>query len=245
MRTIAFINQKGGVGKTTSCLSVGAGLAAAGKSVLLVDADPQGHLTKCAGIELDNDDLTLYEVLQGANINEAIKAGDYDVLPADIALSATDVELSSTKGKEYILKKALSEIRKTYDYILIDCPPALNTLTTMSLTATTELIIVVQAQYLAIDGVAQLLDTMRIVKQRLNPQLEICGVLLTFFDTRKNAHKELLESVTAAFPGKVFNTKISQNIKLEEAPSHGKDIFKYAPKCKGALQYAELVNEII
>ena len=245
MRILAFINQKGGVGKTTSCLNVGAGIAAQGYKVLLIDADPQGHLTKSAGIELQDDNLTLYEVLKGADINHAIIPGEYDIVPADIALSAADIELSAVVGKEYLLAENIARINGSYDYILIDCPPALNTLTVMSLTAATEIIIIMQAQYLAMDGVAQLLQTAELVKKRMNPQLRVGGVLLTFYGAHKKAHREILESVCSAFPGKVFDTKISQNIKLEEAPSHGKNIYLYAPKSVGAVQYAELSKEII
>lgn len=249
MHVYALVNQKGGVGKTTTALNVGAGLAEQGKAVLLIDADQSGNLSKSAGIELTDDTPTLYEVLKGtADINKAVQGaqgGKYDVLPADNMLSGADVELATVPGREMLLKEAIAQLTKPYDYVLIDCPPSLNTISLMALTAAGGVIVPVQAHYLALDGIAQLTETIGLVRKRMNPQLEICGVLVTLYDARKLLNKDVLDSLTAAFPGKVYATTISNNIALAEAPSYGKDIFSYKPKSKGADQYKALVNEIL
>ena len=248
MKKIAFINQKGGVGKTTSALNVGAALARDGYKVLLIDIDPQGNLTTSAGlVELAEDEPTVYEVLKGSDINKAVKTkkGAYDILPTDIRLSGADIELSAVAGRDYILKEAIEALNKQYDYILIDCPPSLSVITLMGLTAADGVIIPVQAQYLALKGMAQLLNTINLVKRRMNPGLEITGVLLTMYDNRKNLDREVLENVKKAFPSKVFNTTISNSVTLAEAPAFGKDIYEYKPDSKSAQQYEQLTDEII
>lgn len=246
MQIIAFVNQKGGVGKTTSCLNVGAGLSRKGKRVLLIDMDPQGNLTISTGIRLKDGDPTIHEVLKGnTNINDAIRAGDYDVLPADIMLSGAEIELASVPGRELILKEALEELQEPYEYILIDCPPSLSIITLMALTASNIVIVPVQAHYLALNGIAQLRDTIGIVKKRMNPQLEIGGIIVTQYDSRRLIDKEVMESLMAAFPGKVFETAVSNSVSLVEAPGFGQDIFKYKPNSKPAAQYEAIVDEII
>ena len=245
---LAFVNQKGGVGKTTSCLNIGAALSKAGKRVLLVDADPQSNLTISAGILLKEDEPTVYDVLKGAAITSAIKpkpGAAYDVLPADIMLSGADLELSGVPGREMILKECLATVSGNYDFILIDCPPSLSVITLMALTAATGVIIPVQAHYLALNGVAQLLDTIKLVQKRMNPQLEIDGVIVTLYDARKLLNKEVFESLNEAFPGKVFQTTISSSIALAEAPSAGNDIFQYKPGSKAAKQYETLTGELL
>ena len=177
--------------------------------------------------------------------SQPAQGGKYDVLPADSMLSGADVELATVPGREMLLKEAIAQLSKPYDYVLIDCPPSLNTLSLMALTAANGVIVPVQAQYLALDGMAQLNQTIELVRKRMNPQLEICGVLVTLYDPRKLLNKEVLESLTAAFPGKVYATTISNNIALAEAPSYDKDIFEYKPKSKGAEQYRQLVQEIL
>lgn len=248
-KIIAFVNQKGGVGKTTSCLNIGAALARKGKLVLLIDADPQGNLTTSAGIELTDDNPTLYEVLKGsADVNSAIygnSSGDYGIIPADIILSGVDMELSSIPGRELILREAISRITNNYDYILIDCPPSLSLITYMALTAATGVIIPVQAHYLALNGVEQLYKTIQTVKARLNPQLEVCGVILTMYDPRKILNRDVYESLSRAFPGLIFDTTISSSIALAEAPSAGKDIFSYKSYSKSAEQYDSIAEELI
>lgn len=247
MRVIALVNQKGGVGKTATALSVGAALAREKRRVLIVDSDPQGSLTTSAGVEVENDSATLYEVLKGtATAKEAIvNAGGYDILPTDIRLSGADIELASVAGRDFLLKEAIDELDGGYDYVFIDCPPSLSVITLMGLTAADSVIIPVQATYLSLKGMAQLLDTIQLVKKRLNPKLDILGAVVTMYDYRKNLDKEVLDSIREAFPGKVFKTTISSNVTLAEAPAFGKDIYKYRPYCKGALQYNRLTEEII
>ena len=248
MSIIAFVNQKGGVCKTTSTLNVGAALARAGKSVLLIDADAQGSLTAGAGIELNDGDLTLWEALKGTgDINQAIKqkpGGTYDVLPADLALSGADIELSSVPGRDFLLREALAQLVKPYDFILIDCPPSLGVVTLMALTAANGAIIPLIPHFFSLHGMAQLRDTINIVKRRMNPQLEIIGVLLSMYDGRKILHRDVAEAVESAFPGKLFDTKIKTSIKVAEAPSAGKDVFEYNVN-NVSTQYIDLANEII
>ena len=248
MRIITLLNQKGGTGKTTTCINVGSALSRCGLKCLLVDIDSQGNLSESAGYdELSEGDLTTYEVLNGEDINKAIKSSKngYDVLPTDIRLSAAEIELVSADRRNYLLKDALGKLRKKYDFILIDSPPSLNILTLMALSAATEVIIPVQAQYLPLKGVAQLRDTVELVKKNFNPELEISGILLTFYNDRRNLDNDVLEALEQAFEGKVFKTKISTNTKIAEAPSYGKDVINYSINSKGSVQYRALAAEIL
>ena len=247
MKVLSFINQKGGVGKTTTCLNLGAALSLCGFSVLLVDIDPQGNLSQSAGFDnISDDELTTYEVLKGGDVNAAIRShgGRYDVLPADIRLSAGEVELVSDKKRNTLLRVALGKLSKPYDFVLVDCPPSLSVFTLMALSAADEVIIPVQAQYLPLKGVAQIVDTVELVQQRFNPELTVGGVVLTFFDGRRNLDADVLEALKGYFGKKVYKTTISINTKLAEAPSHGKDVFEYSPTSKGAKQYRELAGEV-
>lgn len=250
MRVITFLNQKGGTGKTTSCINVGAALSLCGLKCLLIDIDPQGDLTQSAGFDnLGDDDLTTYEVLNGEDINQAIRTKtakvDYDVLPTDIRLSAGEIEFVNAERRNYLLKDALAQLDDSYDFVLIDCPPSLNIFTLMALTAAKEVIIPVQAQYLPLKGVAQIRDTVELVRDRFNSDLEIAGVLLTFYHANQNLDRDVLEALEQAFGDKVFKTKISQNSKLAEAPSHGKDVIEYSRNSKGSQQYRSLAEEIL
>ena len=246
----AFINQKGGVSKTTSAVNVGAALAIRGYRVLLIDLDPQGSLSVSTGYGDTTDLYTTYDVLkEKAEIVDAIQhktdaVKPYDVMPTDIRLSGVDLELAAVPARELILKEAVAKIRQSYDYIFIDCPPSLGLLTVMGLTACDSVIIPVQSQYLALNGMSQLLNTVDIVKKRLNPQLEIMGVIITFYDGRQTLDREVLAQVSQAFPDKVFDTKLRKNVKLAEAPTFGKDIFAYDRRSLGAQQYEELAIEI-
>ena len=242
-----FINQKGGVGKTTSCLNVGAALAKKGYKVLLVDTDAQGSLTQSAGVQISDEAPTVLEVLKGAaDINAAIvERGRYCILPADIRLSGADLELNNVIGRERLLQEALAKLNRPFDYILIDCPPTLSLITVMSLAAADKVIIPIQAHYLALNGCAQLLDTIKLVKARINTGLEIGGVIVTMYDSRKNLANEVADNIRAAFPAKVFNNFIPDNVSLAEAPAFGRDIFEYKPDSKGAQQYKALTDEII
>jgi len=248
MKILTFTNQKGGTGKTTSALSVGAGLTRKGYNVLIIDLDPQGNATTAAGITPDEKDPTVYEVLKGAaKTADAIRttAGGYDIVPTDIRQSGADIELASAAGRDFILLEALEDVKDRYDYAIIDSPPSLSVVTLMGLTAADGVVITLKADYLALNGVAQLKDTIDLVRRRLNPRLEVTGVLLTFYDDRKNLDKEIADQAEEGFPGKVFKTRISEAVALAEAPSAGRDIFQYKPRSKSAKQYNEVVDEII
>lgn len=248
MKTLIFTNQKGGTGKTTSALSVGAGLTRKGYKVLIVDLDPQGNATTAAGITPDEKDPTVYEVLKGsAKASDTIRAtaGGYDIIPTDIRQSGADIELASAPGRDFILLEALDEVKDRYDYAIIDSPPNLSVITLMGLTAADGIVITLKADYLALNGVAQLKDTINLVKRRLNPRLEVTGVLLTFYDRRKNLDTAIAAQAEEGFPGKVFRSRISQAVALAEAPAAGRDIFQYKPGSKPAKQYEDVVDEII
>lgn len=246
MEILSFVNQKGGVAKTTSVVNVGAELSNRGFKVLLIDLDPQGNLSTSLGLVPDADDVTTYEVLKGADINKGIKPKhSYELLPVDIRLSRADLELAGVPGRDVLLKEALDGLKKEYDYILIDCAPSLNILTLMALTASSKVIIPVKADYLALNGLAQLKETLELVQKRLNPNLTVGGIILTFYDGRRGLDLAVIDSVRTAFTDKVYKTCIGNNVKLAEAPSYGEDIFNYAPTSKGAAQYKDLVTEML
>ena len=245
-KIIALVNQKGGTGKTTSTINIAAGLTARGKRVLTIDLDPQGSLTASLGIQTHNNPNTVYEALKGQlTASECIIKGNFDIIPSDIRLSGAEIELSSTPGRETILKEVLDPVVINYDYILIDCPPSLTLLTLNGLVAAKEIYIVLQPEFLALLGMSQLIKTIETVKKRLNPSLEVTGIIITMFDSRKILNKEVIENVEAYFPDKIFNTKIRNNVALAEAPAQGLDIFSYRPGSNGAEDYNNLVNEIL
>ena len=247
MKVLSLINQKGGTGKTTTCINLGAALSLSGFSVLLVDIDPQGNLSQSAGFDnIGDHELTTYEVLKGGDINAAIRShgGRYDVLPTDIRLSAGEIELVNNKTRNTLLRGALGKLSKPYDFVLVDCPPSLSIFTPIALSASDEVVIPVQAQYLPLKGVSQIVDTVKLVRERFNPSLQIGGVVLTFFDGRRNLDAEVLDALSGFFGKKVYKTTISVNTKLAEAPSYGKDVFEYSPTSKGAKQYRELAGEV-
>lgn len=243
-KIIAFTNQKGGVGKSTTCFNVGTALSLCGLNVLFIDSDPQGDLSTMSGYkDLTDEDLTLYDVLHGANINKAIKDGNgFSIIVSDETLSRGELDL--VKKSRTALRDALGRLEKHFDYILIDCPPSLNILTLNALTASNEVIIPVQAQYLPLKGVARLKETIEKTRSTLNPDLKIGGVIVTFYNERRNLDQQVKESLESAFGAKVFETAISTSIKIAEAPSHGMSIFEYAPRSKGATQYKALAQEI-
>lgn len=247
MKILAFTNQKGGTGKTTSALNCAAGLSRKGYRVLLVDLDPQGNATTAAGITPDESDPTVYEILKGSSATvDAIRtAGGYDLIPTDIRQSGADIELATAPGRDFILREALEGVRNAYDYIVLDSPPSLGVVTLMGLTAADGVVITLKADYLALNGVAQLMETISLVRKRLNPGLDLTGVLLTFYDRRKNLDQTIEAQAEEGFPGKVFNTKISAGVALAEAPAAGRDIFAYKPTSKAAEQYAALTDEVI
>lgn len=246
MNVISFINQKGGTGKTTTAINVGACLANKGYKVLLIDVDPQGSLTTSTGIETGEN--TLYEVLKGvADVNKVIEVhNNYYVLPTDLRQSGAEMELAKEVGAESLIKlNVINKLQDAYDFLLLDCPPALSLFTVMSLAASTGVIIPLQAQFLPLNGIVQLQDTYRLVKERINPALEVLGYVFTMYDGRKNLDKQVYDRVEAENPGKTFKTTISSNVTLAEAPAYGMDIYEYDAKAKGALQYAALTDEIL
>lgn len=246
----AVTNQKGGVGKTTSVQNIGVYLAINNKSVLLVDADPQANLSSSLGFNTpETRDPSVYDVFTGQNeITEAIKKTsieNLDILTSSIELAGAEVELVSAMSRESILKKALQKVEDKYEYILIDCPPSLGLITINSLVAAKNVIIPVQSEYFALEGLGQLMNTIKLIKNNLNQNLDIGGVILTMFDNRTNLSKDVTKEIKSFFGDKVFNSIIPRNIKLSEAPSHGLSIRDYAPGSTGAVAYESLVGEII
>ena len=246
MPTIALINQKGGVGKTTSTINLGAGLSMMGKSVLLVDLDPQAHLTYGLGIQAHELDYTVYEVLKGEiQADEAVVQRDgLEVLPSSLSLSAAEIELSGMAGREFLLREALAGL-PAHDFVLLDCPPSLGLLTLNALTAAHEVFIPLQTEFLALQGMSKLIDTVNVVKKRLNPDLTISGIIGTQFDARKNLNREVVEKIREYFADKLFETLIHDNVALAEAPSYGQTIFEYRPDCRGAQDYLALSQEAV
>ncbi|ABY46416.1 sporulation initiation inhibitor protein Soj [Bacillus mycoides] len=248
-KIIAIANQKGGVGKTTTSVNLGAGLAQVGKKVLLVDIDAQGNATTGVGIEKSELDQCIYNVLvEDADVQGAIRktaTENLDVLPATIQLAGAEIELVPTISREVRLQRALQPIRDEYEYIIIDCPPSLGLLTINALTAADSVIIPVQCEYYALEGLSQLLNTVRLVQKHLNKNLAIQGVLLTMLDARTNLGIQVIDEVKKYFRDKVYRSIIPRNVRLSEAPSHGKPIMQYDAKSRGAEVYLDLAEEVI
>lgn len=248
-RIIAIANQKGGVGKTTTSVNLSACLAYLGKKVLLVDIDPQGNASSGVGVNKGEVQQCIYDVLiDDVSVKDTIletKVENLYIVPATISLAGAEIELVSTISREVRLKRALQEVQSLYDYIVIDCPPSLGLLTINSLTAADAIIIPVQCEFYALEGLSQLLSTIRLVQKHLNKNLAIDGVLLTMFDARTNLGIQVIEEVKKYFQDKVYKTIIPRNVRLSEAPSHGEPIIIYDPKSRGAEVYLELAKEVI
>lgn len=248
-RILAIINQKGGVGKSTTAVNLSAALGAMGKEVLLVDLDPQGNATSGYGIDKRALDGCVYNVLLGETpVEEVILscvAEGVDVLPSTISLAGAEVELVNEMARENRLKNALGSLRGRYDYILIDCPPSLGLLTINALVAADKLLVPIQCEFYALEGVTKLLDSMKRVKSILNPSLDIFGIVLTMYDSRTNLANQVVNEVRSFFGDEVFETLIPRTVKLSEAPSYGQSILEYAPDNKGALAYNDLAKEVI
>ncbi|EGP4841305.1 TPA: ParA family protein [Enterococcus faecium] len=246
---ISVANQKGGVGKTTTTVNLGACLASLGKKVLLVDMDAQGNATSGVGIRKPDVTRDIYDVLVNElPIDEATLITEHEnlsIVPATLRLAGAEIELTSMMARESRLKGSLAEVSSQYDYILIDCPPSLGHLTINSFTASDSILIPVQCEYYALEGLSQLLNTVRLVQKHFNPELEIEGVLLTMYDARTNLGNEVVEEVRKYFREKVYETIIPRNIRLSEAPSHGKPIIDYDPRSRGAEVYQALAKEVV
>ncbi len=248
-KAIAIFNQKGGVGKTTTAVNFAAGLADMGKRVLLVDNDPQGNLSSGVGINKTELEKTIYQVLiNEIDIQDAIiptRFDNLDIVPGSIELAGAEIELIEFENREYLLKSQLQKIKEQYDYILVDCPPSLGLLTINALVAVDSVIIPIQCEYYALEGVSQLVNTFNLVKKSINPNLYIQGVLLSMFDGRTNLSIQVVEEVKKHFKGLVYATIIPRNIRLAEAPSFGLPVIHYDRKSKGAEAYLELAEEFM
>ena len=243
-KVISISNHKGGVGKTTSAINIGAGLNLLKKKVLLIDLDPQANLTQSLG--LINEPINIYGALRGEYKLQPIEIiKGLDIIPSTLDLSGAEIELSSEPGREYILKELIEPLRASYDFIIIDSPPSLGLLTINSFTASDEILIPLQAQYLALQGLAKLVEVVEKIKGRLNKSLRVGGVFITQYDSRKVLNRDVVETIQAHFKDEVFKTKIRDNIALAEAPSQGLDIFRYSSKSYGAEDYLALSKEVL
>ena len=248
-RIIAIANQKGGVGKTTTSINLSACLAEKGKKVLVIDTDPQGNTTSGFGIDKNNLDNTIYELILGeCTIRDCIirdVTNNVSVLPSNVNLAAAEIELIGIEKKEYILKNEVDYVKDDYDYIMIDCPPSLNMLTINSMTTADSVLVPIQCEYYALEGLSQLIHTINLVKERLNPDLTMEGVVFTMYDSRTNLSMQVVENVKQNLSQKIYNTLIPRNIRLAEAPSYGQPINIYDGKSAGAEAYMQLAEEVI
>lgn len=248
-RIIAIANQKGGVGKTTTAINLSACLAEKGKKVLAVDMDPQGNMTSGLGVDKESVDKTVYDLIIGhAEIEDVVMKSNYDnleIVPTSIDLSAAEIELIGIEDKEYIIRGAIEKVKNNYDFIIIDCPPSLSMLTINAMTTADSVLVPIQCEYYALEGLSQLIHTVELVKSRLNERLEIEGVVFTMYDARTNLSLQVVENVKDNLQQNVYKTIIPRNIRLAEAPSYGMPINQYDPKSAGSDSYMRLAEEVI
>ncbi|MDD6734567.1 MAG: AAA family ATPase [Lachnospiraceae bacterium] len=248
-KIIAITNQKGGVGKTTTAINLSAAMAEKGKKVLVVDIDPQGNTTSGLGIEKNELENTVYELMLGeCSINECLIENVFDnlsIIPTNVNLAAAEIELIDEDHKEYKLKNELDYVKDKFDYIFIDCPPSLSMLTVNAMTASNTVLVPIQCEYYALEGLSQLIHSVNLVKRKLNPDLDMEGVVFTMYDSRTNLSAQVVENVKEVLEHKIFDTLIPRNIRLAEAPSYGMPITQYDPKSSGAESYLKLAEEII
>ena len=248
-RIIAIANQKGGVGKTTTAINLSACLADKGKKVLAVDMDPQGNMTSGLGLDKEFLEKTVYDMIIGeSDIEEVLQKEtmeNLDVLPTNIDLSAAEIELIDVENKEFIVRNSIQKIRDNYDFVIIDCPPSLSMLTINAMTTADSVLVPIQCEYYALEGLSQLIHTVELVKDRLNPDLEIEGVVFTMYDARTNLSLQVVENVKDNLQQNIYKTIIPRNIRLAEAPSYGMPIYQYDPKSAGSESYMRLADEVI
>ena len=248
-RIIAIANQKGGVGKTTTAINLSACLAEKGQKVLAIDMDPQGNMSSGLGLDKNSVEKTIYDLIIGeSEVEEVLQKNaleNLDILPANVDLSAAEIELIGIDEKEYIVKKAIEKIKDAYDYVIIDCPPSLSMLTINAMTTADSVLVPIQCEYYALEGLSQLIHTVELVKERLNPVLEIEGVVFTMYDARTNLSLQVVENVKDNLQQNIYKTIIPRNIRLAEAPSYGMPINQYDAKSAGADSYRRLADEVM